>query len=106
MDHFTESYYPAVLQSVIRLTGLAHEKEVAVLADDILGDLRQREDELEAAGRKGVLVFRVIIIHVFSFLEARGDKRRIQLLREILPSMDGGRKNPPQGESLTGDVGV
>jgi len=68
----------------VSLTGRSDETELKALTEEILAELRLREDELAAFDRKGVFVYRVVLIHVFSFLEACGDKRRVGLLRKIL----------------------
>ena len=68
----------------MRLTGLSSEKELKALTEEILGELRRREEEFAAFGRKGVFVYRVVLVHVFSFLAARKDTKRIEFLRKIL----------------------
>lgn len=73
-----------MFNSVVRLTGRSDEKELKGLTEDILAELRQRKAELEASDRKGVFVYRVMLAHVFAFLRAQGDERRIGFLRKIL----------------------
>ena len=68
----------------MRLTGLSNEKELKALTEGILEELRQREEEFAAFGRKGVFVYRLVLMHVFAFLEARGDEERARFLRQIL----------------------
>ena len=84
LNPFIDSYYPSVFNSVVRLTGLTEEKELKAITDAILSDLEQRKEELEAESRKGVFVYKVVLVHVFSFLEGRGDVKRIAFLRKIL----------------------
>lgn len=84
MNQFIDSYYPSVFNSVARLTGLTEEKELKTITDAILSDLEQRKEELEAESRKGIFIYKVVLIHVFSFLEERRDVKRIDFLQRIL----------------------
>jgi hypothetical protein len=84
LNPFIDSYYSSIFHSVARLTGLIDEKEVATLTKAILEDLERRKEELAADSRKGVFIYKVVLIHVFSFLEARGDENRIDFLQKIL----------------------
>ncbi|HXB08624.1 MAG TPA: hypothetical protein VNW04_15945 [Puia sp.] len=84
MNHLIDTYYSSVLNSVVKLTGLPSEEELKALTEEILEELRRREEEFTAFGRKGVFVYRVVLVHVFSFLEARKDTQRIEFLRKIL----------------------
>ncbi|GGA99386.1 hypothetical protein [Puia dinghuensis] len=109
MNHFIDSYYSSVFNSVTRLTGLADEKELKALTEEILGELSQRIDELTAESHKGVFVYKVVLTHVFSFLAGRSDKQRIEFLQKILlihPShytQLADNKNPPHGTNRQGE---
>lgn len=99
MNHFIESYYSQVHHSVARLTGLSDEKELKTLTEAILNALEQREEELAAESRKGVFIYKVVLVHVFSYLSRRGDTKRIGFLQKILlihPSHY--VQLPPEGE--------
>ena len=69
----------------MRLTGLCEEKELKALTDEILAELSQRNEEFATSERRGVFVYRVILMHVFAHLEAAGNVQRIEFLRKILP---------------------
>jgi hypothetical protein len=84
LNHLIESYYSSVFNSVLRLTGRSDETELKALTEDILAELRRRKEELAAFDRKGVFVYRVVLIHVFAHLEAMGDVQRIEFLRKVL----------------------
>jgi hypothetical protein len=84
LNHLIDSYYSSVFNAVMRLTGLSSEKELKTLTEDILGELQRREEEFAAFGRKGVFVYRVVLVHVFAFLGARKDTKRIEFLQKIL----------------------
>ncbi|HEY4107991.1 hypothetical protein [Puia sp.] len=84
MNQLIDAYYSSVFNSVVRLTGLSDEKELKALTEEILDDLRQRADELAAEDRKGVFVYKIVLIHVFAHLEAKGNAQRIEFLQKIL----------------------
>ena len=84
LNPFIDSYYSSVFNSVARLTGLTEENELKTITNAVLSELEQRKDELEAESRKGVFIYKVVLIHVFSFLEGRGDVKRIGFLQKIL----------------------
>ncbi|HVU98197.1 MAG TPA: hypothetical protein VHE34_23400 [Puia sp.] len=85
MNQLIDSYYPAIFNSVVRLTGHTDEKQLKALTENILAELRQRMEELSGAQRKGVFVYRVVLKHVFAFLKERQDELRIGFLRKTLP---------------------
>jgi len=68
----------------VRLTGNSDEKDLKTLTEEILAELRERREDLAEAERKGVFVYRVVLSHVFTFLQMRGDEKRINFLRKIL----------------------
>ncbi|HLZ88314.1 MAG TPA: hypothetical protein VKQ52_13760 [Puia sp.] len=85
MNHFIDSYYSSVFNSVARLTGSSDENELKALTEEVLGHLRQREEELAAESHKGIFIYKVVLTHVFSFLERKRDENRIDFLQKILP---------------------
>jgi hypothetical protein len=85
LNQLIDSYYPAIFNAVVRLTGHTDEKQLKTLTENILDELRKRMEELEAAERKGVFVYRVVLTHVFAFLRDGRDERRIEFLRKALP---------------------
>ena len=96
---------------MVRLARLADEKEVDILTREILSELWERREQLEAESRKGVFIYKVILGHVFSHLKARGETGKIEFLQKILlihPAhyqLPGSNENPLHGTSLQGDVG-
>ena len=112
MKEFIASYYQQVFSSVVRLARLGDEKEVDILTREILSDLWERREQLEAEPRKGVYIYRVVLGHVFSHLKARGEIGKIEFLQKILlihPAhyqLPGANENPLPGANQQGDVGV
>jgi len=84
LNQLIDSYYSSVFNSVVRLSGLSDEKELKMLTREILDDLLQRKEQLAAESRKGVFVYKVILAHIFAYLEAKGNAQRIEFLRKIL----------------------
>ncbi|HEX3935386.1 MAG TPA: hypothetical protein VHW43_11950 [Puia sp.] len=111
MKEFIASYYQQVFSSVVRLARLSDEKEVDILTREILSDLWDRREQLEAEPRKGVFIYKAVLVHVFSFLRARGENEKIEFLQKILlihPThyqLPGSNENPLHGANLQGDVG-
>jgi hypothetical protein len=111
LKEFIASYYQQVFSTVVRLARLADEKEVDILTREILSELWERREQLEAESRKGVFIYKVILGHVFSHLKARGETGKIEFLQKILlihPAhyqLPGSNENPLHGTSLQGDVG-
>jgi hypothetical protein len=95
-----------VFNSVVRLTGLSDEKELKVLTEEILDDLQRQQQELAAESRKGVFVYKVVLIHVFAYLEAIGNVRRIEFLQKILLIHPSHYKNPLRGTSQQGEINL
>ncbi len=92
-----------MFNSVVKLTGLSDEKEIKALTEEILGHLRQRKKELAIETHQGVFVYKVILIHVFSYLEAQGNTQRIAFLQKILLIHPSHYKNPLPGTSQQGE---
>jgi hypothetical protein len=84
LNQLIDSYYSSVFNSVVRLTGHSDEKELKALTEKVLAELEQRKSELAAAERKGVFVYRVVLVHVFDHLQATGNVQRMEFLRKIL----------------------
>jgi hypothetical protein len=118
LNHYILSYYPAIFNSVVRLTRWTDPGELEILSHEVLDDLQKRIDEFEADGRKGVFIYRLVLGHVFSRLKERGEDERIRFLQQILmihPSHYSGvpeekgsgqrdeKKDPPPGTSQQGE---
>ena len=82
-DHI-ESYYQQVFDSVVRLARLTDEHETNALTREILDDLWEKRELLEAESRKGVFIYKLVLVHVFAHLRANGEEKKIGVLRRIL----------------------
>jgi hypothetical protein len=85
LKEFISSYYQQVFTSVERLALPGDEREVDMLTREILTDLWERREQLEAEARKGVFIYKVVLSHVFSYLKAHGETDKIEYLQKILP---------------------
>ena len=68
-----------------RLARLGDEREVDILTREILSDLWERREQLEAVAGRGVFIYKVVLTHVFSYLKAHGETGKIEYLQKILP---------------------
>lgn len=84
MKEFIASYYHQVFNSVERLARPGDEREVDILTREILSDLWERREQLEAEARKGVFIYKVVLGHVFSYLKTNGETGKIEYLQKIL----------------------
>jgi hypothetical protein len=84
LKDFIESYYQQVFVSVVRLTRLSDEHEADALTQEILNNLWEKRDLLEAESRKGVFIYKTVLAHVFVWLQARGEEDKINFLRKIV----------------------
>jgi DNA-directed RNA polymerase specialized sigma24 family protein len=108
LNHYILSYYPAIFNTVVRLTGWTDQQEAEMLTHEVLDDLLKRIDEFEADGRSGVFIYRLVVGHVFNRLKQRGEEERIRFLEQILlihPShyLGGEKNNPPPETSQQGE---
>ncbi len=84
MKEFISSYYHQVFNSVEQLTQLGDAREIDILTREILSDLWERKEQLDADPRKGVYIIKVVLGHVFSYLKAHGEMAKMEHLQKIL----------------------
>jgi hypothetical protein len=83
-ESFVDLYCPSVFSVIARLTGLPNEKEVANITADVLVDLWDKRQGLSMEKQTGVFIYKVILLHIFSYFRAQGNEDRISLLKNIL----------------------
>ena len=105
MKDFIESYHQQVLGAVARLARLTDESALESLTREILADLWERKEALEAESRKGIFIYKVVLVHVFSYLREKGEEKKINSLQQIL-LINPQNLKPLQDTSLQGDVGI
>jgi hypothetical protein len=83
-ESFVDLYSPSVFSVVARLTGLPNLKEVAGLTADVLVDLWDKRQEPSMEKQTGIFIYKVILLHIFSYFKAQGNEDRISRLKNLL----------------------
>lgn len=67
-----------------KLTSLTDEQELDALTRGILASLWERQEALEGEERKGVFIYKIVLVHVLAYLKEKGEQRKLALLQKIL----------------------
>lgn len=105
MNNFIGSYYKQVFGSVVRLARLTDEREADALTREIIHDLWEKRELLEAETGKGVFIYKIVLVHVFAHLKARGEEEKIKFLRKILLIDPANYELSVSGISPRGEIG-
>ena len=84
-ESFVDLYCPSVFSVVARLTALSDEEELEDITADVLVELWEKKQELLVERRPGVFIYKVILRHIFSYLDREGKQERVRLLEDLLP---------------------
>jgi hypothetical protein len=84
-EHFVDLYCPSIFAAIAKLTGLTDKKELETLTVNVFIDLWKTNYELFTDARPPALVYKIILLHVFSFLKREGYEDRILQLQSTLP---------------------
>ena len=84
-ESFVDLYCPSVFSVVARLTTLSDEEELEDITADVLVELWEKKQALLVERRPGVYIYKVIVRHIFSYLNRKGNEERVRLLEELLP---------------------
>ena len=84
-EHFVDLYCPSIFAAIAKLTGLTDKKELETLTVNVFIDLWKTNHELFTDARPPALVYKIILLHVFSFLKREGYEDRILQLQSTLP---------------------
>ena len=84
-EHFIDLYCPSIYSAIARLTGLTDKKEIENLTVEVFIDLWKNSHELFDEARPPALVFKILLLHVFTYLKREGYEDRILLLQNTLP---------------------
>jgi DNA-directed RNA polymerase specialized sigma24 family protein len=84
-ESFVDLYCPSVFSVVARLTTLSDEEELEDITSEVLVELWEKKQELIAERRPGVFIYKVVLRHIFSYLNGKGNEERVRLLEELLP---------------------
>jgi hypothetical protein len=105
LNNFIESYYQQVFGSVVRLARLTDEREADALTREIIQDLWEKRELLETGTGKGVFIYKIVLVHVFAHLRARGEEKKIEFLRKILLINPANYELSVPGTSPRGEIG-
>jgi DNA-directed RNA polymerase specialized sigma24 family protein len=84
LKDFIDRYYPTVFTAAARLTGSSDQEILVTLTENILIKLWQERQLLGESSRPGVVLYRIVLQEVFSYLKTNGDEKRLRILRDIL----------------------
>jgi DNA-directed RNA polymerase specialized sigma24 family protein len=84
-EHFIDLYCPSIYSAIARLTGLTDKKEIENLTVSVFMDLWKNSQELFNETRPPALVYKILLLHVFSYLKKEGYEDRIVMLQNTLP---------------------
>ena len=84
-EHFVDLYCPSIFAAIAKLTGLTEKKELETLTVNVFIDLWKTNHELFTDARPPALVYKIILLHVFSYLKKEGYEERILKLQSTLP---------------------
>ncbi|MDO6430602.1 hypothetical protein Q4E93_08390 [Flavitalea sp. BT771] len=101
-EHFVDLYCPSIFSAIAKLTGLRDNKEIEGLTVNVFIDLWKTNHELFTDARPPALVYKIILLHVFTYLKREGYEERIMQLQNTLP-IDPTNYTPvlePQSEEL------
>jgi hypothetical protein len=84
-EHFVDLYCPSIFSAISKLTGSKDKKEIETLTVNVFIDLWQTNHELFTDSRPPALVYKIILLHVFTYLKQEGFEDRIQQLQNTLP---------------------
>jgi DNA-directed RNA polymerase specialized sigma24 family protein len=84
-ESFVDLYCPSVFSVVARLTALSDEEELENITADVMVELWEKKQELLVERRPGIFIYKVILHHIFSYLNREGNEERVRLLEDLLP---------------------
>ena len=84
-EHFVDLYCPSIYAAIAKLTGLTDKKELESLTVNVFIDLWKTNHELFTEESPPALVYKIILLHVFSYLKREGYEDRILQLQNTLP---------------------
>jgi DNA-directed RNA polymerase specialized sigma24 family protein len=84
-EHFIDLYCPSIFSAIARLTGSADKKKIEDLTIGVFIDLWKNSQELFDDKRPPALVYKILLLHVFTYLKREGYEDRIAVLQNTLP---------------------
>ena len=81
---FIDLYYPSIYSAISKLTGLTDEKELEVITVNVFDELWKNRNVLLKEVRPPAFVYRILIRHVFTYLQKMGCEDKIMALQNTV----------------------
>jgi DNA-directed RNA polymerase specialized sigma24 family protein len=83
-ERFIDLYFASVYSAVSRLTGLTDQQAVEAITVDIFVNLWKNSDTLFSEVRPPAFIYKIMLPHIFNYLQEHESESRAQLLKDIL----------------------
>jgi hypothetical protein len=83
-ERFIDLYFASVYSAVSRLTGLTDQQAVEAITVDIFVNLWKNSDTLFSEVRPPAFIYKIMLPHIFSYLQEHESESRAQILKGIL----------------------
>jgi DNA-directed RNA polymerase specialized sigma24 family protein len=83
-ERFIDLYFASVYSAVSRLTGLTDPQAVEAITVDIFVNLWKNSDTLFSEVRPPAFIYKIMLPHIFNYLQEHESENRAQVLKGIL----------------------
>jgi DNA-directed RNA polymerase specialized sigma24 family protein len=83
-EQFIDLYFASVYSAVSRLTGLTEQQAIEAITVDIFVNLWKNSDTLFSEVRPPAFIYKIMLPHIFTYLQEHESENRAQLLKGIL----------------------
>jgi DNA-directed RNA polymerase specialized sigma24 family protein len=83
-EQFIDLYFASVYSAVSRLTGLTEQQAIEAITVDIFVNLWKNSDTLFSEVRPPAFIYKIMLPHIFTYLQEHESENRAQLLKDIL----------------------
>jgi DNA-directed RNA polymerase specialized sigma24 family protein len=83
-EQFIDLYFASVYSAVSRLTGLTEQQAIEAITVDIFVNLWKNSETLFSEVRPPAFIYKIMLPHIFTYLQEHESENRAQLLKGIL----------------------
>jgi DNA-directed RNA polymerase specialized sigma24 family protein len=83
-EQFIDLYFASVYSAVSSLTGLTEQQAIEAITVDIFVNLWKNSDTLFSEVRPPAFIYKIMLPHIFTYLQENESENRAQLLKGIL----------------------
>ncbi len=83
-EQFIDLYFASVYSAVSRLTGLTEQHAIEAITLDIFVNLWKNSETLFSEVRPPAFIYKIMLPHIFAYLQEHESENRAQLLKDIL----------------------